>query len=79
MQKSFIHIKRRDIIHTAIFDIKRDTSISKPIDKMDMVLHTEYTWAGNKTSGEPEVGFETLYPALVEIFGIVALGYISGR
>ena len=46
---------------------------------MDMVLHTEYTRAGNKTSGEAEVGFETLYPALVEIFGIVALGYISGR
>ena len=46
---------------------------------MDMVLYTEYTWGGNKTSGEAEVGFETLYPALVEIFGIVALGYISGR
>ena len=55
--------------------------LANTIDKMDMVLHTEYTLAGNrtKTSAEPEVGFETLYPALVEIFGIVALGYISGR
>ena len=26
-----------------------------------------------------KVGFDLLYPALVEIFGIIAVGYISGR
>ena len=25
------------------------------------------------------ISFETLYPALVQVFGIIAMGYISGR
>ena len=28
---------------------------------------------------ETTVGFETLYPALVQVFGIIALGYLAGR
>ena len=28
---------------------------------------------------DEKVGFDTLYPALVEIFGIITVGYISGR
>ena len=31
------------------------------------------------TSQNQDVGFETLYPALVQVFGIIALGYVSGR
>ena len=26
-----------------------------------------------------KVGFVTLFPPLIEIFGIIAIGYISGR
>ena len=28
---------------------------------------------------ETTVGFETLYPALVQVFGIIALGYLARR
>ena len=34
---------------------------------------------GNYSDDSNQVGFETLYPALVQIFGIIAIGYISGR
>ena len=30
-------------------------------------------------SNETTVGFQTLYPALVQVFGIIALGYLAGR
>ena len=43
-------------------------------------MENNITSPTHKLSDDSEsVGFETLYPALIEIFGIIALGYISGR
>jgi hypothetical protein len=43
-------------------------------------METNITLPTDKLSDDSEtVGFETLYPALIEIFGIIAIGYISGR
>ena len=47
-----------------------------------MDIHVELSNAmpeDNFSDDSASVGFETLYPALVEIFGIIAIGYISGR
>ena len=44
------------------------------------VNDTSRTEVSNGTvSLESGIGFETLYPALVQVFGIIAMGYISGR
>ena len=45
-----------------------------------VVNDTGKTEVSNGTvSQESGIGFETLYPALVQVFGIIAMGYISGR
>ena len=41
---------------------------------------TTITNTTNSTSnGDFTVGAENIYPALVECFGIIALGYLAGR
>ena len=43
-------------------------------------MKTNITLPTDQHSDESEkVGFETLFPPLIEIFGIIAIGYISGR
>ena len=41
--------------------------------------HNDSMFENSLSDDSEKVGFDTLYPALVEIFGIIALGYISGR
>ena len=41
--------------------------------------HNNSILSNSLSDDSEKVGFDTLYPALVEIFGIIALGYISGR
>ena len=41
--------------------------------------HNNSIFENSLSDDSEKVGFDTLYPALVEIFGIIAVGYISGR
>ena len=41
---------------------------------------SNYTLSGSLGSHEkPTVGAENIYPALIECFGIISLGYLAGR
>ena len=51
---------------------KNDTSIVTGL--------SNYTLSGSLASHEkPTVGAENIYPALIECFGIISLGYLAGR
>ena len=52
--------------------LKNDTSVSPGF--------LNYTLSGSLESPEkPTVGAENIYPALIECFGIISLGYLAGR
>ena len=42
----------------------------------DTITNAISNGSNHEVSG---ISFETLYPALVQVFGIIAMGYISGR
>ena len=42
------------------------------------VLHND-TKDADRIEAKLTVGVENLYPALIECFGIIALGYLAGR
>ena len=52
---------------------------------LELILKNEtgfsnYTLSGYLESPEkPTVGAENIYPALIECFGIISLGYLAGR
>ena len=55
----------------------------KSFPKNDTIIVTDlsnYTLSGSLESHEkPTVGAENIYPALIECFGIISLGYLAGR
>ena len=59
-----------------------DTTIPTTVNQslMDLSNYTITTAISNGSNPEGSgISFETLYPALVQVFGIIAMGYISGR
>ena len=50
----------------------------QPLNEMYASTEVRYVTEPAATD-ETTVGFETLYPALVQVFGIIALGYLAGR
>ena len=56
------------------------TKITVDQDLFNLSNDTITTALSNGSNHEVSgISFETLYPALVQVFGIIAMGYISGR
>ena len=56
------------------------TKTKKTFRMMDVVNSTSSNLtSSSQTSSQATVGVENLYPALIECFGIIGLGYVAGR
>ena len=67
-----LYINQRNIVY------KTKGSITYEMEE----IHNNNSYTMNGTTLSPTsstVGAENLYPALIECFGIIALGYLAGR
>ena len=56
-----------------------DEMSNKSMFALKNASNTNFTDVDQTSSLESNIGAENLYPALVECFGLIALGYVAGR